>query len=78
VLSSIGAGAGGMSVATLLNRLIAGGGPQAGGLQQLLDQARAMGLADTTAAGIAGAAGGTANGNGVEAGAAHANGLVKK
>lgn len=55
VLSSLGGGMGGMSVAGLLNRLIASGGPQAGGLQQLLDQARAMGIADTALAGVAGA-----------------------
>ncbi|SEG29328.1 Uncharacterized membrane protein YqiK, contains Band7/PHB/SPFH domain [Actinacidiphila yanglinensis] len=91
VLSSVGTG--GMSVAGLLGRLIANGGPQAGGLQQLLDQARAMGIADTTLAGIAGGAGGavspvyagadgngisSANGNGGAAGGAQANGTVKK
>jgi hypothetical protein len=47
VLSSFGSGdVANLSVSALLGRLIAAGGPQSGGLQQLLDQAKLLGLAD--------------------------------
>ncbi|WP_335970597.1 flotillin family protein [Streptomyces sp. CA2R106] len=90
VLSSLGAGWGGMSVAGLLGRLIADGGPQAGGFRQLLEQARAMGIADEVLSGVVGAAAGGAAGVPGAAGAAggpapvpaaatgSANGLAKK
>lgn len=74
ILSSLGANAGNLTVSALLARLIADGGPRTAGLQQLLDQARALGLADApvaaAAAAVAGGSATAANGS--------VNGLVKQ
>ena len=89
VLSSLGGGVGGLSVAALLGRMIAGGGPQTAMLQQLLDQAGALGIADTSLAGAAqsaqastaaASASGSASASASTVAAANgsANGLVKK
>lgn len=80
VLSSFGSGdVANLTVSALLARLIAEGGPQTGSLQQLLDQARALGLADatTTPAAVPAAAPAAVSAAG-PATVASANGLVKK
>ncbi|MCM2420088.1 SPFH domain-containing protein [Streptomyces sp. RKAG293] len=57
VLGSLGSGGvQNLTVSALLMRLIASGGPQSGGLQQLLDQANALGLGQLPLDALGGAA----------------------